>query len=71
MTRKRVLAAGLVVVVVAVLAALPLFVKKESTINLAILVGLYVSLASSWKKLRLPRQRNCLIGCTRSTRLRR
>lgn len=51
MTRKRVLAAGLVVVIVAVLVALPLFVKNESTINLAILVGLYVSLASSWNIL--------------------
>ncbi len=51
MTRKRALAAGLVVVIVAVLVALPLFVKKESTINLAILVGLYVSLASSWNIL--------------------
>jgi branched-chain amino acid transport system permease protein len=50
-TRKHVLAAGLVVAIIAVLAALPLFVKKESTINLAILVGLYVSLASSWNIL--------------------
>jgi branched-chain amino acid transport system permease protein len=49
--RKRVLAAGFVVVVIAVLVALPLYVKKESTINLAILVGLYVSLASSWNIL--------------------
>ncbi len=51
MTRKHVLAVGLIVVIVGVLVALPLFVKKESTINLAILVGLYVSLASSWNIL--------------------
>ena len=51
MTRKRVLAAGLVVVIIAVLAALPLFVQNESSINLAIRVGLYVSLASSWNIL--------------------
>ncbi|MCL7453473.1 MAG: branched-chain amino acid ABC transporter permease [Anaerolineae bacterium] len=51
MTGKRVLAAGLLVVIIAVLVALPLFVKKESNINLAIMVGLYVSLASSWNIL--------------------
>jgi branched-chain amino acid transport system permease protein len=48
---KHVLAAGFVLVIVAALVALPLFVKSDSTINLAILVGLYVSLASSWNIL--------------------
>lgn len=51
MTGKRVLTAGLVVIIVAALVALPEFVKKDSTINLAILVGLYISLASSWNIL--------------------
>ncbi len=48
MTAKRALSVGLVVVIVAALAALPMLVKNDSTINLAVLVFLYVSLASSW-----------------------
>lgn len=51
MTGKRVLSVGLILLVIAALVALPIFVKMESTINLAILVALYVSLASSWNIL--------------------
>jgi len=45
---KRIIAIALVVVVVASLAVLPSVVKRDSVINLAILVLIYTVLASSW-----------------------
>ncbi len=51
MSRKQVILVALVVIIVAVLALLPVMVEKDSTINLAILVLLYVALASSWNLL--------------------
>jgi len=48
---KRIVSIVLIVALVAVLAAVPSFVKKDSTINLFILVLLYTSLASSWNIL--------------------
>lgn len=51
MNRKRVGLVALVIIVLALLVFLPMMVKKTSTINLAILVLLYVSLASSWNIL--------------------
>ncbi len=48
MKRKSYLGIVLAVLTVVVLACLPLVVKKDSTINLLILVLLYVVLASSW-----------------------
>lgn len=41
----------LLVLLLAVLAVLPLLIKKESTINLVILIFLYITLASSWNIL--------------------
>ena len=51
MTKKKSLLVILVVFCVALLAALPLAIKKDSTINLVITVLLYMTLASSWNVL--------------------
>ena len=51
MNRKQVGLTALLIIVVALLALMPRVVKKDSTINLAILILLYVTLASSWNIL--------------------
>lgn len=51
MTKRLVLTAGIIMVIVVALALVPAFFKKDSTLNLLILVLLYVSLASSWNIL--------------------
>ncbi|GAB4400685.1 MAG: branched-chain amino acid ABC transporter permease [Anaerolineales bacterium] len=51
MSAKRLAALAVVVLVIAALAVLPLFVKKDNIINLACLALLYVALASSWNIL--------------------
>ena len=51
MGRKQVILIALLAVVVAGLALFPMVAKKDSTINLAVLVLLYVTLASSWNIL--------------------
>jgi branched-chain amino acid transport system permease protein len=48
---RRVITVGLVILLLLVLAALPFAVKKDSVINLVILVLLYVTLASGWNLL--------------------
>jgi branched-chain amino acid transport system permease protein len=48
---KRIVAIALIVALLALLAVLPAMVKKDSIINLAILVLLYITLASSWNIL--------------------
>ncbi len=48
---KKILIASLVVLSIAGLAVLPLVIQKDSTINLIILVLLYMTLASSWNIL--------------------
>jgi branched-chain amino acid transport system permease protein len=48
---RRVLTVGLVILLLLGLAALPFAVKKDSIINLVILVLLYVTLASGWNLL--------------------
>jgi len=50
-TKRRVILVALLVILVVSLALLPAVVKKDSTINLAILVLLYVTLASRWNIL--------------------
>lgn len=51
MNKKKILISALVVLCIAVLAVLPLVIQKNSTINLVILVLLYMTLASSWNIL--------------------
>jgi branched-chain amino acid transport system permease protein len=51
MTRKQVLTTLLGLVLIAAMALVPMYVKKDSTINLIVMVLLYVSLASSWNIL--------------------
>jgi len=51
MNRKNIFSIGLFLLAVAVLAVLPIFVKKDSTINMLILVLLYITIASSWNIL--------------------
>jgi branched-chain amino acid transport system permease protein len=48
---KRILTLGLIIVAIAALALVPLFFKKDSTLNLFIYILLYISLASSWNVL--------------------
>jgi branched-chain amino acid transport system permease protein len=48
---KRIIVIALVVTILALLFILPAVVRKDSVINLAILVLLYVALASSWNIL--------------------
>ncbi|MGE5378045.1 MAG: branched-chain amino acid ABC transporter permease [Bacteroidota bacterium] len=49
--QKRTISIALFVIAGVVLALCPLFIKKDSTINLLILILLYISLASSWNIL--------------------
>jgi branched-chain amino acid transport system permease protein len=51
MSQKKLISLMVVLLTVIALAVLPLAVKKESTINLIILIFLYVILASSWNIL--------------------
>jgi branched-chain amino acid transport system permease protein len=51
MNKKRITSLALVIITIIVMALLPLLIKKDSTINLAILVLLYMGLASSWNIL--------------------
>jgi branched-chain amino acid transport system permease protein len=49
--KRRVIQIALLIIIVAALAVVPAVVKKDSTINLLVLVLLYVMLASSWNIL--------------------
>lgn len=49
--KKRMIASALLVVTVLCLALVPLVIKKDSILNLFILLLLYISLASSWNIL--------------------
>ncbi len=49
--RKLLLQIVLILILLAVLASLPLVVEKDSTLNLIILIFLYIILASSWNIL--------------------
>lgn len=51
MTRNRILLIIFNIIIIALLACVPLFVEKDSTINLIILIFLYIILASSWNIL--------------------
>jgi branched-chain amino acid transport system permease protein len=51
MNKKRIISFSLLIITIIVMALLPLMIKKDSTINLVILVLLYMSLASSWNIL--------------------
>lgn len=51
MNKNRKISIGLVIAVVIVGALLPIMIKKDSTINLVILLLLYMTLASSWNIL--------------------
>ena len=51
MSRKRLVLVALVIAILALLAVLPVFVKRDSVLNLAVLVLLYITLASSWNVL--------------------
>jgi branched-chain amino acid transport system permease protein len=51
MAKKQILVIALLVLVVIALVLLPIVIKKDSTINLAILVLLYLTMASSWNIL--------------------
>ena len=51
MNKKRIISLSLLIITVIALVLLPLMIKKDSTINLIILVLLYMSLASSWNIL--------------------
>jgi branched-chain amino acid transport system permease protein len=51
MNRKRIISIALLVIAIIVLALLPLMIKKDSIINLVILVLLYMTIASSWNIL--------------------
>ncbi len=51
MDKKKIILLALLVLCVAALAMLPLVIEKDSTLNLIILVLLYMTLASSWNIL--------------------
>ncbi len=51
MRRKQVSLIALLIMILAFLAFLPLLTRKDSTINLSILILLYITLASSWNIL--------------------
>lgn len=51
MDKRRVIQIVLLIIIVTALAVVPAVVKKDSTINLLVLVLLYVMLASSWNIL--------------------
>jgi branched-chain amino acid transport system permease protein len=51
MNRKRIISITLLIIAIIVLALIPLMIKKDSIINLVILVLLYMTIASSWNIL--------------------
>jgi branched-chain amino acid transport system permease protein len=51
MNKKRIINLSLLLAGIIVLAILPMVIKKDSTINLLILVLLYITIASSWNIL--------------------
>lgn len=51
MSRKQVILIALLIMILAFLAFLPVVIKKDSTINLSILILLFITLASSWNIL--------------------
>ena len=51
MNRKQIISIALLSVAIVVLALIPQVIKKDSTINLLILVLLYMTIASSWNIL--------------------
>ncbi len=51
MDKKKIILLALLILCVAALAVLPLVIEKDSTLNLIILVLLYMTLASSWNIL--------------------
>ncbi|TEU10087.1 MAG: branched-chain amino acid ABC transporter permease [Anaerolineales bacterium] len=51
MSRKQVILIALLIMILASLALLPVVIKKDSTINLSILILLFITLASSWNIL--------------------
>lgn len=51
MNKKKFLSIGLFLLAVVIMAVLPVFIKKDSTINMLILVLLYITIASSWNIL--------------------
>ena len=51
MDKRRLIYIALLVITMAVLACFPLVIKKDSNINLLIIILLYVILASSWNIL--------------------
>lgn len=51
MNRKQIVSISLFVIAIVVLALIPVVIKKDSTINLFILVLLYISISSSWNIL--------------------
>jgi len=50
-SRKQVILIALLIMILAFLAFLPVVIKKDSTINLSILILLFITLASSWNIL--------------------
>jgi branched-chain amino acid transport system permease protein len=51
MNKKRIISLSFLIITIIALILFPLFIKKDSNINLIILVLLYMSLASSWNIL--------------------
>jgi branched-chain amino acid transport system permease protein len=51
MNRKQIVSISLFVIAIVVLALIPVVIEKDSTINLFILVLLYISISSSWNIL--------------------
>ena len=51
MSRKQVILIAFLIVILAFLTFLPVVIKKDSTINLSILILLFITLASSWNIL--------------------
>ncbi len=51
MNKKHIFLGALLILVLVLLAFVPVVIKKDSTINLVILVFLYITLASSWNIL--------------------
>jgi branched-chain amino acid transport system permease protein len=51
MNRKQIISILMLILAIIVMALLPLVIKKDSTINLLILVLLYMTIASSWNIL--------------------
>jgi branched-chain amino acid transport system permease protein len=51
MNRKQIISAALIIIAIVFMALIPLMTKNDSTINLVILVLLYMTIASSWNIL--------------------